>query len=218
MTGRASTAAALILLACGIVLSTLAPSQAHRRDDPAAGETRGVLIPPVAHGEMGPLADRRSAVLALAERQPRTDEAFRRVLNFAKIQFAYCLWGLAPGAISDESSPFNECAHAYLSATKALLARMGETAREGDEVRALAAAIGRDVAAREPVLCRFSEEPFDTARTIYPDWSAAIGHPPTLLAFSAMGAMLAGAALPLFARTRRPERRSRPAPPPARGS
>ena len=60
----------------------------------------------------------------LASRAVDTSEPFRRVLNYAEIQYSYCLWGRMPGSVTDEESPFNECAHAYLAATKAVLLAM----------------------------------------------------------------------------------------------
>ena len=35
----------------------------------------------------------------LADRQMPTDPTFRGLLNYARIQRTYCLWGLAPGGV-----------------------------------------------------------------------------------------------------------------------
>lgn len=77
------------------------------------------------------MSDYRSGIIDLASRAVDTNEPFRRMLNYAEIQYSYCLWGRMPGSVTDEESPFNECAHAYLAATKAVLLSMREMPREG---------------------------------------------------------------------------------------
>ena len=71
------------------------------------------------------------------------------------------------------SSPFNECTHAYLAATKALLMHLRDVADDRAVAQDLAAKINiammRDRSSLQ--LCRNSFDPFNTAQVIYPDWS-----------------------------------------------
>jgi hypothetical protein len=48
-----------------------------------------------------------------------------RIENYVNLQSFACLWGLVPGSLKDEGSPFNECAHAYLAAWGVRGARSG---------------------------------------------------------------------------------------------
>jgi hypothetical protein len=77
------------------------------------------------------IANNMAAILDLANRQIRTDPHLRRLQTFINLQFFACMWGIVPGSLDDEHSPFNECTHAYLAAAL-------ETIREMDKV-----AIGR---------------------------------------------------------------------------
>ena len=54
-----------------------------------------------------------------------------RLEDYLSLQSFACLWGMVPGSITDEDSPFNECAHAYLAAGYAL---KGETERARAEL------------------------------------------------------------------------------------
>ena len=84
----------------------------------------GVAIPAISHGEMPVVARYQSQVLDLAARQPVTDPTLRRLTGFVSLQTFACFWGLVPGSLADEQSPFNECSHAYLAGVRALLAHM----------------------------------------------------------------------------------------------
>jgi hypothetical protein len=120
-------------------------------------------------------------IMRLAARNPMADENFRRVMNYARIQRAWCLWGLMPGAISDEESPFNECSHAYLAAARALFEELREEAKPGSELARLGEAIDHDlVLAGTLAVCGFSGEEFNTADHIVPHWNQVVGHGPTL--------------------------------------
>lgn len=88
------------------------------------GLPRGVEIPSIAHSDMEVLSRYRPEIIALAERQVKTDDRMRRLLNFSKIQYTYCLWGIVPGALRDEENNFNTCSHAYLASAWALLQHM----------------------------------------------------------------------------------------------
>ncbi|HEY0330805.1 MAG TPA: hypothetical protein VGC77_17110 [Rhodopseudomonas sp.] len=179
-----------------------APANAHHR---SGGPTSGIAIPSLSHGQMAVLDANRAAILALAGRQPPRDERFSRILNYARIQYAVCLWGLMPGAIDNDDSPFNECAHAYLAATRALLSAMSEAADPPREAQALAAKVDNELLLNGTLaLCSFSGETFNTADVVTPHWADLPGHLPSLavvgsLSFAAIG----GTALALRPRRRR---------------
>lgn len=165
------------------VVLGLAAAPAHAHGTRPAGPASGISIPGLTHGQMAVIADYRRAILSLAARQPQTDETFRRLLNYAEIERAYCLWGLVPGSVSDEGSPFNECSHAYLAATKALLAYMRDMPGQKETVGTLISDIDADMVRNGAsfVLCRYSEEPFNTASFILPRWRDIPFHPASLL-------------------------------------
>lgn len=151
----------------------------------------------------------RSEILDLAARQAHTDEAFRRLMNYGAIQYTYCLWGLVPGSLRDEESPFNECSHAYLSAAQALLLYMRAMPSNGPafqaDVEALVSRIDADMvrSGASLVLCRFSGEAFNTASLIRPIWSDVPSHPPSLVAFGVVAMGLGAGVLGLAGGGRR---------------
>ncbi len=108
------------------LLSTIlmAPALAHNQAASPAASGAGIAIPSIAHGQMTVFARNRAAILDLAAQQTPTDLTMRRLQSFVNLQFFACVWGLAPGGIDDEDSPFNECSHAYLAATRALLVHL----------------------------------------------------------------------------------------------
>ncbi|MBB5047877.1 hypothetical protein HNR60_002634 [Rhodopseudomonas rhenobacensis] len=186
-----------------VVAATLTPAAAHHR---TGGPTTGIAIPSLSHGQMAVLDANRAAILALAERQPQRDERFSRILNYARIQYAICLWGLMPGAIDNDDSPFNECAHAYLAATRALLSAMSETAPPAAEAHTLAAKVDRELLLNGTLeLCSFSGETFNTADVVQPHWTDVPGHLPSLAVLGSVAlAAIGGVAL-----AARPGRRRR---------
>lgn len=185
-----------LLLMLGLAAPT--PALAHHA---AGGSTAGLPIPSLTHGDMRVVATHRAAVLALADAQARTDPVFRRLRNFIALQHAFCFWSLMPGSITDEASPFNECTHADLAAVQALLRHMTEMPAAHTPGLALAARIEADEhrAADAPILCQFSDEPFNTAALIEPRWGAVPGHLPTLLVLGAALAFAAAAGAALWA-------------------
>jgi len=166
------------------VLASTPIAQAHRRHAGAPLKADGIPIPSLSHGQMAVLSRYRVEILDLAARQARADPVFRRLLRFGNTQYAYCLWGLVPGSIADEESPFNECSHAYLAATRALLLHMA-AAPDGEPASALVQRIELDMLINRTslVLCRYSEEPFNTAEIVQPRWREVPSHPASLLAF-----------------------------------
>jgi hypothetical protein len=190
--------------------AAIQPAMAHHS---SGGSTAGIPIPSLVHGQMAVMAENQSAILDLADREPFQDETFLQLRNFIEIQSFRCLWGLVPGSIDDEASPFNECSHAYLSATRALLLHMQGMRGDRSRVQALVDRIELQMAINNAglVLCRYSDEPFNTADVISPRWSAIAQHRPSLLAFLGLGALSfcgAGAGLRLV---RNPGRKAQPA-------
>lgn len=178
--------AAALLAAWLPLLAAAPPALAHRR---TAGPTDGILIAGISHGEMAILDAHRRAIVARAARKPLTDETFRRVLNYARIQHAFCLWGLAPGSVADEESPFNECSHAYLAAAKDLLVRMRAMPDMDAATRALGERVDRDLLLAGALeVCSYSADTFNTADVIRPRWAQMTVHPPTLMAFGGLAA------------------------------
>jgi hypothetical protein len=176
-----------------LLLGAMAPVQAHRT---TSGPTDGLSIPSVSHGQMAVIDQNRAAVFALAAKAVATDEPFRRLLNYAKIQHTVCLWGLVPDSIADEQSPFNECAHAYLAATRALLNAMRDRPDSEPAARALADKVDHELLLQGTLLlCAYSGDPYNTADVIYPNWSAVPGHRPTALAGGGMLVIIAAGML-----------------------
>ncbi|WP_409519008.1 hypothetical protein [Rhizobium etli] len=172
---------------------------AHERR--TGGGHAGLDIPAISHGEMAVIADYRSGIIALASRSVDTNEPFRRVLNYAEIQYSYCVWGRMPGSITDEESPFNECAHAYLAATKAVLLSMREMPREATAAGEIISAIDIDMARRGLafITCQFSGEAFNTADIVKPNWSRVPLHPASMASLTGLAALFGLAVLALRA-------------------
>jgi hypothetical protein len=156
--------AMLLFLCCG------QGAMAHSRS--AEGSHAGIPVPQISHGEMAVIAGYRQRIIALASVAIDTDEPFRRILNYAQIQYSYCLWGKMPGSVTDEESPFNECAHAYLAATKAVLFSMRDMPRETAAASAIFSEIDAEMVRKGMALitCRFSGEAFNTADIVKPRW------------------------------------------------
>ena len=123
--------------------------------------------------------------MCLAARQTPTDRVMRRLETFINLQFSACLWGLVPGSLQDEDSPFNECAHAYLAATRALLLHLQGMPGDRAPARALMARVELDMLRSQApfAMCRHSDEAFNTAEVIHPTWKDIPFHPASLLSF-----------------------------------
>lgn len=182
-------------------------TSAHERS--ADGSHAGLEIPAISHGEMAVISDYRSGIIGLASRAVDTNEPFRRVLNYAEIQYSYCLWGRMPGSVTDEESPFNECAHAYLAATKAVLLSMREMPREAAAAGEIISAIDADMARRGLALitCQFSGEAFNTADIVKPIWSKVPLHPASMASLTGLAALFGLAGL-VLRRVLRPKAQS----------
>jgi hypothetical protein len=173
-----------------------APAAAHREAAARATEPAGVSIPNLSHGQMSVIAANKAAILDLAAQQFPTDPLMRRLEAYINLQFFACAWGLAPGGVSDEDSPFNECSHAYLAATRALLMHLATMPGDRTPVRALIAKIESEMLNNNASLsiCRYSDEPFNTAEVIAPHWREIPFHFPSAIAVAGLTLIVAGGA------------------------
>ncbi|MBX4861491.1 hypothetical protein G9X64_19150 [Rhizobium sophorae] len=178
----ASSAAAFFCVVAGSAF-------AHSRGD--GGSHAGLNIPQISHGEMAVISDYRGRIIDLASRAVETNEPFRRVLNYAEIQYSYCLWGRMPGSVMDEESPFNECAHAYLAAAKAVLLSMREMPRERAAADEIISAVDADMVRRGLALitCRFSGEAFNSADIVKPRWSGIPFHAASMASLTGLASL-----------------------------
>jgi hypothetical protein len=180
----ALSALPILLLAAAALWIGSASAWAHRT---STGATTGIAILSLTHGQMAVIARYRGEILALADRQlAQSDETFFRLRNYVDLQYVYCAWGLVPGSVTDEASPFNECSHAYLSGTRALLLHMQTMPGDQGAVDALVDRIERDMLANNAslVLCQYSSEAFNTADHISPHWRDVPFHGPSALTFT----------------------------------
>ncbi|WP_432443369.1 hypothetical protein [Rhizobium esperanzae] len=170
---------------------------AHSRT--AGGNPTGLDVPEISHGEMAVISDHRRGIIDLAFRAVDTNEPFRRILNYAEIQYSYCLWGRVPGSVTDEESPFNECAHAYLAATKAVLMAMREMPREAPAAGEIISSIDVEMVRRGLALvtCQFSGEAFNTADIIKPRWSRIPLHFASMASLTGLASLVGLAVLAL---------------------
>lgn len=182
-------------------------AQAHHR---AGGPADGLAFASLTHGQLVVVAKHRAAILAVADRLASRDDTVIRLRNFADIQFMACLWGLVPGSLADEASPFNECSHAYLSATMALLQRLRGLPGVRREAGALMDRVALDMVTSDAasVVCGYTDEPFNTADVIQPRWADIPFHAPSLLSFGGVAvlALVGGPAAARRAARRRPVR------------
>ncbi|MEW9306636.1 hypothetical protein [Labrys neptuniae] len=199
MTGRSTDGRVFGLagrLVGALLLVLLANSAfAHRQASDGDGTGAGIPIPNLTHGQMAVIAANMPDILALADRQTGLDETARRLRAFVDWQYFFCFRGLVPGSLKDEESPFNECSHAYLAGTQALLLQLRQTRSDRAEIRALVDKVGLDMVRNNAslVLCRFSGEAFNTADVVSPRWSEVPGHPPSLATFGGLAFLIGGA-------------------------
>ena len=173
-----------LLGALGIAIAVLgtAPGEAHRISARSGPPPEGISIPGLTHGQMAVVSDNLSAIRALAGTRIGFDMTTWRLEDYLNIQSFACLWGVVPGSVADEESPFNECAHAYLAAARALLLQLREApGADHDAVEALIRKIEAEmlINGASLTLCRYSDEPFNTNEVIWPHWREIPSHPPT---------------------------------------
>jgi hypothetical protein len=176
------------------LLQLCSVAEAHRRS--SSGPHSGIAIAEISHGEMIMIAEYRDRIIDLAARATDTTEPFRRVLNYAQIQHAYCLWGKMPGGVTDEASPFNKCSHAYLAATKAVLLSMRSMGGEAAEAEAIVSDIDAGMVLRGLALitCEFSGEAFNTADIVRPVWKDVPLHLASMAALTGLAVAFSAAA------------------------
>jgi hypothetical protein len=202
----------LAALAAALFVLGASPGEAHRIAATGGPSPGGIAIPSLTHGQMAVIADNLSSIRKLARDRIGSDMTTWRLEDYLNLQSFACLWGLVPGSITDEASPFNECAHAYLAAARALLLQLRET--PGVDHQAVEALIGKIEAemltnGASLTLCRFSDEPFNTNEVVFPGWRDAPTHAPTLVFAAAVFVAIAGTAWSAWPRRsvrREPER------------
>jgi hypothetical protein len=113
-----------IALIAALFMLAASPSDAHRISTRNGPPPEGVSIPSLTHGQMAVIRDNLPAIRALASARLGFDLTTWRLEDYLNLQSFACLWGIVPGSITDENSPFNECAHAYLAAGRALLLQL----------------------------------------------------------------------------------------------
>src|SRR3984957_2766149 len=193
--GRPVVRDAFVALVAALVMLASSPSQAHRISTRSGPPQAGVSIPSLTHGQMAVIRDNLPAIRELASARLGFDLTTWRLEDYLNLQSFACLWGIVPGSITDENSPFNECAHAYLAAGRALLLQLAhEPGADHKSIDALISKIEVEMLADGTSLnlCRYSDEPFNTNEIIWPHWGMAPFHPPTAMmavaAFAVLGA------------------------------
>ncbi len=185
-----------IALTAALVMLGTSPGEAHRISTRSGPPPDGIPIPSLTHGQMAVISYNLSAIRALASVRIGFDMTTWRLEDYLNLQSFACLWDLVPGSITDESSPFNECAHAYLAAARALLLHLSETTRGDrdpvDFIGKIEVEMLDDNASLS--ICCFSDEPFNTNEIIFPRWSEIPLHPPTA-GFAALALVVTGAAV-----------------------
>jgi hypothetical protein len=191
---------ALLGLLAALVMLSASTSEAHRISTRSGPPPEGISIPSLTHGQMAVISDNLSAIRALAGARAGFDLTTWRLEDYLNLQAFACLWGLVPGSITDEQSPFNECAHAYLAAGRALLLQLArEPEADHNAIDALIGKIEVEMLAdgASMNLCRYSDEPFNTNDVIWPHSGMIPFHPLTAMlatvAFVALGVAAWGA-------------------------
>ncbi|MEI9403762.1 hypothetical protein [Mesorhizobium argentiipisi] len=179
-----------------MLLALLAATSAQAHGGSSDPPPPGIQIPSLTHGQMAVIARYRGDILDLAQRQTVTDPTFRRLYNHGNLQFTYCLWGLMPGSLGDEESPFNECSHAYLATAKALLTYMATMPSAERNAKALISDIDADMvrSGASWILCQYSGEAFSTGAVVKPRWRDIFFHLPSLAVLLAAATALTAAA------------------------
>ena len=185
------------------LLLSLSPALAHRLAERNGPPPQGLSIPSLTHGQMAVISDNLAAIRALARSRNGFDLTTWRLEDYLNLQSFACLWGLVPGSVADEDSPFNECAHAYLAAGRSLLLQLAKTPGvERKAVDALTRKIEMEMIANGAALtlCRYSDEPFNSNEVIWPHWEMVARHPPTAALLAAALAVLSAAVWALWPR------------------
>jgi hypothetical protein len=180
---------AFVALVAALVMLASSPSQAHRISTRSGPPQAGVSIPSLTHGQMAVIRDNLPAIRELASARLGFDLTTWRLEDYLNLQSFACLWGIVPGSVTDETSPFNECAHAYLAAGRALLLQLDrEPGADHKSIDALISKIEVEMLAEGASLnlCRYSDEPFNTNEIIWPHWEMIPHHPLTAMMAAAL--------------------------------
>lgn len=179
---------------CILAVLCLFAGDAFAHRDRAPQDTSGLSIPFVTHGEMAILASYRTRILALGSLGSYDDRDLHKLMVFAKAQHARCLWNLVPGTLSDEASPFNECAHADLAGTKAVLLRARDVPRLNARANVLISEIEHAMILSGATLigCAYSNSSFNTAEIVGPHWRSVPEHWPSFVSLSSITVALGG--------------------------
>ena len=193
-TGRAVCGGAV----AAMLMVASPPASAHR--ETPAGSAAGLSIPSVTHGQMVVLAAHQAAILALAERHNPPDRDLLWLRAYVSLQVFACLWGLVPGSLESETSPFNECTHAYLAGSRALLLHLQSMPGDHTAADALRRTIDTEMLNNHAsmILCRYSDEPFNTADVVFPQWSSLPADLPSLATFGALAVAAGGTGVLLW--------------------
>lgn len=184
------------LVTAALLTLAASPAPAHRISERTGPPPQGLAVPSLTHGQMVAISDNLAEIRALARSRNGFDMTAWRLEDYLNLQSFACLWGIVPGSIADEDSPFNECSHAYLAAGRSLLLQLAKTPGvDRQAVGALTQRIEREMIANGAALtlCRYSDEPFNTNEVIWPHWRMIPRHPPTAALVASMLAALAAA-------------------------
>lgn len=187
--GPTAPSALLCLLGLAALWALLtAPCWAHGRTAPSNPGANGVSIPNLSHGQMSVISNNLNAILGAADLEYAPDPTTQKLQSFVSLQYFSCLRSWVPGSLTDEESPFNECTHAYLAGARALLMHLKTLPGRRPGIRALAAKIELEMLENNTslVLCRYSDEPFNSAEVLSPHWSDIPSHPPSMAAFGSV--------------------------------
>ncbi|WP_413991569.1 hypothetical protein ACMDCR_05590 [Labrys okinawensis] len=138
------------------------------------------------------IANNLDAILDVADQEFAPDPTTQKLQSFISLQYFFCFRSWMPGSITDENSPFNECSHAYLAGAQALLMHLKALPRRRPAVEALSSKIELEMLSNNTslVLCRYSDEPFNSAEVLMPHWADIPSHPPTMLAIGSFVTLL----------------------------
>ncbi len=185
---RLATWLAAWLIAGLGLMEAAGPAWAHREARGGSPAESAIVIPNLSHGQMSVIAANKAAIMNLADLQIPTNSIMRRLEGYINIQQFTCMWGVMPGSVHDEASPFNECAHAYLAATRALLVHLQTMPGDRTAVQILVTKVQTEMLLNRTalVMCQYSDEPFNTGEVIAPHWREIPRHPPTAITLAGL--------------------------------
>lgn len=139
------------------------------------GPVMGITVMPLAHNQLDSFNQHRSAIVALAATVE--DATLAELSNYVKAQHRACLFGIMPASMSDQLSPFHTCTHATLAGTQAMLERLKQLMPNAPELQALNAKVEASLLEAGGLsLCLNSDQRFNTAQVIGPNWPDVPNH------------------------------------------